>query len=139
VPTVVTTHKTPFSFYLKAEGMFTLPETEQEVFDIVYKHLMKQKRRCALDDSKNSSCRYRGREGTKCAAGALIPDDAYDESIENCTWSRLVHERKVPFLHRELIVRFQRIHDLNEPEDWESILQQLADEYQLKVPEIVNG
>ncbi len=116
--------------------MFTLPETEQEVFDIVYRHLMKQMRKCTDDGTEVGTCMYRGLEGMKCAAGVLIPDDNYDSEMENCTWMRLVHEKKVPEDHHKLIARLQRVHDVVFIDKWEATLQDLAAEHQLKVPEL---
>jgi len=47
--------------------------TRQIIYDRVRDHLLKQNCR-AIDGAK---CLYRGRNGTKCAIGALIPDSCY--------------------------------------------------------------
>jgi hypothetical protein len=49
----------------------------QEVFDTVAEHLMKQGRR-AFDDNRGE-CRYRAPNGDMCAVGCLIPDSLYNE------------------------------------------------------------
>lgn len=56
--------------------------TKQEVFDAVARHLLTQRRRSF--DGK-AGCAYRGPEGRKCAAGALLPDDQYDPRMEGHT------------------------------------------------------
>lgn len=53
--------------------------TLQEIYSTVRQHLLTQNARSA----KNGNCLYRGPNGTKCAAGALIPDEIYTPSIEN--------------------------------------------------------
>jgi hypothetical protein len=52
------------------------------MFDVVVKHLWAQGRRATSSDSSNASCKYRGIHGTKCAIGALIPDELYRPEIE---------------------------------------------------------
>lgn len=47
--------------------------TRQEIFDIVAVHLIQQGVRSY--DAGLDLCLYRGPGGTKCAAGALLPDD----------------------------------------------------------------
>lgn len=56
-----------------------LAMTEQEIFDKVAEHLQKQGHRALNEDGV---CVYRGKNGTKCAVGALIPDELYDSKIE---------------------------------------------------------
>jgi predicted RNase H-like nuclease len=59
----------------------------QEVFDTVAQHLIAQGKksmaRLSEDPHPHAVCAYRGENGTKCAVGCLIPDEAYDPSIEN--------------------------------------------------------
>lgn len=55
-------------------------KTYQETFNIVYNAILKQG--CLSLDDKGY-CLYRGPNGTKCAAGHLIPDDKYDPKMEN--------------------------------------------------------
>ena len=52
--------------------------TNQQIFNKVAKHLLKQGRR-ARD---GNGCAYRGENGTKCAVGCLIPDALYDDRLE---------------------------------------------------------
>jgi hypothetical protein len=54
--------------------------TRQEMFNKMVAHLREQK---AFSVKLNPwRCRYRGSNGTKCAIGALIPDDKYDHTFE---------------------------------------------------------
>lgn len=54
--------------------------TKQETFDMVVAHLRKQ----GVPAVDGYVCKYRTPDGLKCAAGCLIPDGMYDESIELC-------------------------------------------------------
>lgn len=53
----------------------------QEIFDTVVRHLAVQGRR-AIARQGYGGCAYRGDNGTKCAAGVLIPDEKYDPGME---------------------------------------------------------
>ena len=118
----------------------TLPQaTAQEVFDQVAKHLLTQMKKSvakraaeSASDSKDY-CMYRGFDGTKCAAGCLIADDEYKLEFENHNWSHLSSTNYlVPKEHCHLIMKLQNIHDCYEPEDWRFILNNLAEESDLK-------
>lgn len=117
--------------------MFKLPESAQEVFNIMYKHLLTQNKKCfiTVDNEKDIRCRYRGLDGMKCAAGCLIPDEKYSESMENVGWIGLTNRDQVPREHREMIHDAQMIHDWFEPELWKSELEKLATKYELTCPE----
>ena len=52
--------------------------TDQEIFNKVAAHLIKQGRQAKA----NFSCLYRAPDGCKCAIGVLIPDDKYDPRME---------------------------------------------------------
>lgn len=56
--------------------------TKQETFDIVARGLLTQ---AARSTNANGDCKYRGSNGTKCAAGFLIPDEQYRHSLEGET------------------------------------------------------
>ena len=55
--------------------------TNQEIFDIVAAHLIKQNHQA----TKGSNCAYRGEGGTMCAIGCLIKDEFYTEKLEGQT------------------------------------------------------
>ena len=63
--------------------------SRQEMFDKVCQHLRTQKKRSFKSDFNESSqgtCVYRGPNGTKCAVGALIPDE-FEEIIYSHHWN----------------------------------------------------
>lgn len=61
----------------------------QEAFDTMVNHLRKQGKPAL----KNGDwCAYRGAEGTKCAVGVLIPDEAYDLGFEGDRLETIVGE-----------------------------------------------
>jgi len=55
--------------------------TKQETFDKVAVHLIKQGKQSVSGYS--GGCAYRGDNGLRCAVGALIPDDLYDDEMDN--------------------------------------------------------
>lgn len=52
---------------------------KQEIFDRAVSHMRRQGRRAKL---ASGNCAYRGIDGTKCAVGALIPDELYCPDME---------------------------------------------------------
>lgn len=102
--------------------------TEQEVFDQVVEHLLKQR----AQSRHATDCAYRGDGGLKCAAGCLIADDEYSEELEGLGWAVLVRNRpNFPKRHSGLIQGLQAIHDTRPPMCWSFYLQELAREYGL--------
>ena len=116
---------------MKEQPMFKLPETAQQVFDIVKVHLLTQNKQSAA----NGTCRYRstvdGKE-LKCAAGVLIPEEFYSKDLEGSSWYNLVTGRDFPFEHLDLICELQSLHDWVLPEYWEEHLIKIADRFNLK-------
>jgi hypothetical protein len=55
-------------------------KTQQEIFDVVATHLLKQN---APSKGDKGLCMYRGPNGKKCAVGYLIPDSHYDPNMES--------------------------------------------------------
>lgn len=106
----------------------TLPEaTAQQVFDQVARHLLNQNRRSAVsNDQQHNSCRYRGPNDTKCAAGCLIDDAEYTHAIEGWSWAQLVAKKIAPPAHELLISALQSVHDSFPPTTWKSKLQLIA-------------
>lgn len=113
--------------------MITLPKTLQTIFNIVATHLMSQMQRSY--DDYGVTCYYRGRDGLKCAAGALIKDEEYTEDLENRSWDSLVQEEKVPECHSSAIRQLQVIHDMYEPPEWAEKLRKFAEARQLDLPD----
>ena len=101
----------------------TLPQaTEQEVFEQVAKHLLTQNKKSFEFDT----CRYRGPNGLKCAAGCLISDEEYIVGFEGTTWAGLFN---LPYSC--LIQGLQDIHDNEDVQDWKQSLFNLAVQYNL--------
>jgi hypothetical protein len=98
--------------------MIKIPDTLQEVFNIVSAHLLTQIKRSIkrLNSSYFSACAYRGNEGLKCAAGVLIPDEQYEPEMECKFWDELVKANYVENKFVEEIAELQFIHDSNSEE-----------------------
>ena len=99
--------------------------TEQQVFDTVSAHLLRQKSRSMLYTEK--TCAYRSEDGKACAAGCLIPLEDYEPQYERNSWAELVlKHRHLPTSHQNFLSRLQRVHDSVEPEDWALVLTSVA-------------
>jgi hypothetical protein len=90
--------------------------TEQEIFDKVAAHLLTQ----GVRSQGGDMCLYRGPDGTKCAAGSLIPDALYTPDIEGQTWPVPSLRDVLPFTRaqNELIRELQWVHDGKDCQDW---------------------
>jgi hypothetical protein len=113
--------------------------TEQEIFDTVALHLIKQGKQ-SIDADDN--CLYRGPEGLKCAIGCLIPDELYLSKMECHGVSHLfVNYVSLNFLQPfdALLNDLQRAHDREPLEDQTWIdtvvlrLRKIAEKYNLSV------
>jgi len=100
--------------------MIKLPNTLQEVFDIVSTHLLKQGRKSV---NISNRCVYRNENGMKCAAGALIPDDEYKPELETNMWTELVEKDLVEMKFQDEIDDLQYIHDLGPDDPEQCVLQ----------------
>ncbi len=111
--------------------------TEQEIFDTVAIHLIKQGKQSA---DAFGNCLYRGPEGLKCAVGCLIPDEVYQRNMECRVVSRLLgNYDSLKFLQPfdALLSKLQYAHDeaYGEGQIWTdtvvSYLYKIAEEYNL--------
>jgi hypothetical protein len=61
--------------------------TSQQLFDKVATHLFTQGRpaKKSYNNSATPACAYRGNDGTKCAAGCVMPDEAYTPDVEGAS------------------------------------------------------
>lgn len=113
--------------------MIKVPNTLQEVFNIVSKHLLDQGQKSI----EFGMCQYRGSNGMKCAAGALIPDNEYNSSFETNLWGDLVEKGIVENKFVDEIDKLQVIHDFgpSDPEEcvstWKRKLIKFAEEHNL--------
>lgn len=113
--------------------------TSQEVFDYVVAHLIKQGSKSFREHTVGNGCAYRGEEGYSCAAGCLISDEEYMETMEQKSWKTLVGMKAAPDVHYELIVSLQDCHDLFLPCQWESQLKYVAEIHKLTYNPPSNG
>ena len=106
----------------------------QQIFDKTASHLLKQGIQSTLED--DDTCAYRGQDGSMCAVGCLINNDAYRWNLEG----KPVTCKKVQKALRNsgiefdadgqvmhLLTMLQMIHDTKEEGDWASSLGELAD------------
>lgn len=104
--------------------------TAQEVFDAVATHLLTQNKKAIDEDTL--TCRYRGANNTKCAAGILISDSEYRPDVENLSMVgafNLIMEnlttKAIP--HESLLLELQSCHDALQPDEWKDRLQIIAE------------
>lgn len=114
--------------------------TDQEVFDIVAKHLLTQNKRAV---NSKGFCVYRANDGSKCAFGVLITDEEYSSEMEHKGSSILIGHKDYPSLDRfayniGIIASLQHIHDTINPKSWKDNLKDLAYMYGLNT-DILNG
>ena len=119
--------------------MIKLPDTLQEIFDIVSKHLLTQKVKSVVHIPMKNICQYRTPSGLKCAAGILIPDEEYTQEMDvHGDWLILVREELVEPKFAHEITDLQEIHDfgiLGEDnscyDDWKHKLTKFAQDNNL--------
>ena len=99
--------------------------TLQEIFNQAANHLLTQNEKSkgliihnaipelGIAESSNISCKYRNKEGLKCAIGVFISDEEYNEKIN-------------------LLKKLQRTHDAYKVEEWKERLILIAHEFNLK-------
>lgn len=115
--------------------------TKQQLFDTVALHLISMDHRSGgyrdRDSDKNDYmaepaspsdsfvCLYRAPDGSKCAAGVLIPDAVYSPDMEGHVWGNLIAQDclsdNLPHWlakpeNKSLIERLQTVHD--NPDNW---------------------
>lgn len=104
--------------------------TAQQVFDKVVTHLLTQKERATENPTVlGAGCKYRLERDNKklmCAAGCLIPDTEYSNSLECHSWPNLISTGNASPDHNDLIKDCQVIHDTYLVETWEDMLKAVA-------------
>lgn len=108
--------------------------TNQEIFDKVADHLIKQGRK-SIRENTSRYCMYRGADGTMCAVGCLIPDELYSADMEDLTADDLI--KKFPNTKKifnprstNLLLDLQDVHDscrviTNKQFDMEDLIERL--------------
>jgi hypothetical protein len=118
----------------------------QEMFDTCATHLLTQNERSEIDAKDDyPNCRYRGPNGLMCAAGVLIKDEFYDDSLEgrgmhckSVQWavcSSVGNERLTPE-EKALLKNLQRVHDKEPVEAWPEKLRAVAEYFSLSTEAI---
>jgi hypothetical protein len=107
--------------------------TQQEIFDKVTMHLLRQGKK-SQSAGDNTTCLYRGPDGTSCAVGCLIKDEFYFSSLENLgvdTTEVIEALRQsgvmgASFSSLGLLNDLQKLHDYANPSEWKEELSALA-------------
>jgi hypothetical protein len=105
-------------------------KTHQETFDIVAEALLKQ----GGPSVQNGKCVYKSKNGTKCAAGHLIPDHLYDEKMDDFKFSSVLRNDLVQKIligegcDLEFVQQLQDIHDshVNSWNEWTNHMIEFA-------------
>jgi hypothetical protein len=105
--------------------------TAQEIFDHVAKALLQQNEKSIISENGGTTCMYRSPDGLKCAAGHIIPDEAYHLKMECHTVEKLGFFQTNYKEHLPLLRALQVTHDNYEPEDWKQYFLFIARCYDL--------
>lgn len=112
----------------------------QQVFDQVVSHARQQGKK-SEDVPGGNKCLYRGRDGLKCFAGALVRDDEYSYWMEGMDIQMVLRNYRCPQtlisrldpVHNGIFLNtLQTVHDNWSVEEWERILERVAKEYNLE-------
>lgn len=103
--------------------------TKQQTFEFVATSLLKQNAK-STENNEAKTCMYRSLDGSKCAAGFCIPDDAYDQEMEWKVVSNLVEGGEHPDItHKSffghdtpLLEQLQKVHDNQPVPEWRNWL-----------------
>lgn len=116
---------------------------QQEIFDKVFTHIMKQGKPAL---NSKGECVYRGKNGLTCAAGCLIDDEQYSPQMEGTTFvgaSTIMQGITPEWMKEEqmFICQLQNAHDTAADCDdflgrFRTYTKILAEEYELTVPEV---
>ena len=118
--------------------------TDQEIYNKVRNHLLTQmKKSLSGNGNRNSSgCCYVSPDGTRCAAGCLLPQDYVPPAEYNTGHSvfDIIKDEEAPEVMRRafqsnegLLTSLQTVHDCYSPDRWAPELGLVADVYDLEV------
>lgn len=113
--------------------------TNQEIFDTVKAHLLKQNARATSrpTDTSATLCRYR-LGALKCAAGCLIKDEFYSPDLEGSSVAygfgntdsanriRAAIQKSIGDFDVDLVSILQKVHDCYSPAQWPEQLAWVA-------------
>lgn len=113
--------------------MKTAQETVMDCMVPLFKQFKKSIKWLTTDGISRPQCAYRGDDGTCCAIGFLIPDDAFSEELELLT---PVHEKLQPILiaqgyDPEICTELQVVHDGYKPHEWLDGLGNVLEDLQI--------
>jgi hypothetical protein len=106
----------------------TTTEQNQADFDFVMKSMIEQSRPSLNEGIHGTlACAYRGKNGTKCAAGFFIPDELYSEKIEgkNLLDSSVNQLKCFKGKSLSLLLYMQQAHDTSS-EDLDNFMDQFS-------------
>jgi len=97
-------------------------ENTQIAIEKIAYHLGFQNKQ-SVDTNEPEFCLYRNNSGLKCAIGSLIPDGLYDSMFERTgSFYSLIKIESIEKLFQhcdpDVLIVFQKLHDLNFPENW---------------------
>lgn len=113
--------------------------TDQEMFDRVARHLIKQGRKSVSRSKKyGTMCRYRGPNGTMCGIGCLIPNKQYTHNLENKTADHgaVQYAAGLSCFQIPLALALQITHDDRPAQSWPKRLRGVAAEYGLNTKDL---
>lgn len=109
-----------------------MTEIDQEAYALVRAHLLHQMARSQTiyrspDGSTRVQCAYRGNGRLKCAIGALIKDEFFDESLNSAGVEDefvrvMLKQSGWGDVSEELLYGLQRVHDSKDPNQWYGLL-----------------
>ena len=113
----------------------------QSLFNTVSSHLLTQNAKSVdpdIDSGGSEACAYRGANGTMCAAGVLIPNEAYTFDMEGSAamavfneYSKVLPKDIWNWPNIKLIGDLQCVHDNWDPAHWPERLAKVAKEHDL--------
>ena len=120
-------------------GQYNAAEmTAQEVFDAGAAHLLEQGKQSVRLNISNMEymCAYSSPSGLLCGAAPFIQN--YSPDMEGESWDGLIAEYGQTVDHCHLIASLQDCHDLDCPDNWESALEDIAEEHDLSTKVLEN-
>lgn len=110
--------------------------TNQEIFDTVVRHLLRQGVQSLANPAEPNICAYHAPDGLRCAVGALIDDDYYYPGLEGCPACNagVMRAARAAPASEQLLLDLQAVHDDAEPFAWRECLEAVALRHGLTMP-----
>ncbi len=114
-------------------GPIVIPLTPGEAYAALRDYFIVKRNPRAL--TGYGVCKYRTDDGKKCAVGCLIPDEIYNEGLENQTLSNLLNNDlvEIPLAEtRKFLKVAQVVHDSADSDSaWRTMLEGLGMAFEL--------